>query len=304
MVFTVDKKQGEIDKELRVHQFDHGQPVGLLWSVPIYYDSSIPMPIIKQDRIIFLRPETQSYSSYDLYGKNQFHVNLVKDIKWNHEMVLQHLSNDQAQYLVGMESADLSNRKNTVLYRIDDKTEPIRLGSLPVTIPYKSTITNDQFAIIGTRAEKIISDQIPYLLIGNLGMLNDITEIRLDGIPREIIWHSNNIYLIYKDHYATATQMNNYRLDLKYFNHLFYVVNSFSIGQYLYFLGARNFNVSRTAIEYSGIELIELNVNSQSMSTYSLYGGSTSKIQLKKGIGQNEYFLRIDNRVIQFRIDH
>ena len=98
--------------------------------------------------------------------------------------------------------------------------------------------------------------------------------------------------------------MNNYRLDLKYFNHLFYVVNSFSIGQYLYFLGARNFNVSRTAIEYSGIELKELNVNSQSMSTYSLYGGSTSKIQLKKGIGQNEYFLRIDNRVIQFRIDH
>ena len=157
-----------------MHQFDHGQPVGLLWSVPIYYDSSIPMPIIKQDRIIFLRPEAQSYSSYDLYGENQFHVNLVKDIKWNHEMVLQHLSNDQAQYLVGMESADLSNRKNTVLYRIDDKTEPIRLGSLPVTIPYNSSITNDQFAIIGTRAEKIISDQIPYLLIGNLGMLNDI----------------------------------------------------------------------------------------------------------------------------------
>ncbi|MEC9456005.1 MAG: hypothetical protein VX537_01110, partial [Candidatus Neomarinimicrobiota bacterium] len=29
VVFTVDKKQGKIDKELRVHQFDHRQPVGL-----------------------------------------------------------------------------------------------------------------------------------------------------------------------------------------------------------------------------------------------------------------------------------
>ena len=304
MVFTVDKKQGKIDKELRVHQFDHRQPVGLPWSVPIYYDSSIPVPIIKQNRIIFLRPETQSYSSYDLYGENQFHFNLVKDIKWNHEMVLQYLSNDHAQYLVGMESADLLNRENTVLYQLDDEMKAIRLGSLPITIPYKSSITNDQFAIIGTRAEKIISDQIPYLLISNLGILNAITEIPLDGIPREIIWHTNNIYLIYKDHYVTATKMNNYRLEPKYFNHPFYAVNSFAINQYLYFLGARGFNVSRTAIEYSDIELIELSVNSKSMSTYSLYDGSTSKIQLKKGKGQNEYFLTTDNRVIQFKIEH
>ena len=40
------------------------------------------------------------------------------------------------------------------------------------------------------------------------------------------------------------------------------------------------------------------------MSTYSLYDGSTSKIQLKKGKGQNEYFLTTDNRVIQFKIEH
>ena len=303
-VFSINEiKQGP-NNYVMVHMIQEGQTVGDPWTIPLDHDAGIPSVKMIRNQIVLLKPETQSYEVYSPDGSDSKYINLFNNRRMNHELILLHLQGNDNHYLLGMRSPELSAVDNTVLFQLKSDMNPEPVIELPMTIPYLGAISpKNSIAVLGTRKHSTDFRQLPLLIIGSLDDPGQWVEVTLDKMPRDVFWHKNKIYLIFKDHLEMGSGDDNYRLVKKYFPNPFFPVKSLSTNNTIQLIGSPSLDISESGMIYSGVSFIKYDSISDSFTQKTLTKVSSKILRVLQGNNQNELFIQLDKQFIQFRVE-
>ena len=300
VVLTKDDVPNKSDQKLYVYYFDNERNSPSPWSVPLYFDASIPESKVLNDKIIFLRPESQMYSVYGFDGSSEANYSLYDIDEWNHEKKLIYLDNSDNHYIIGMRSPVFDEVKNVSLFKINLSNGHQFLFDLNLSIPYFGSISDEgQFAIVGTRGLSKDYTQTPFLLIGTKA--NKLNEIQLSILPRQILWLNQTLFLIDDSQILFITGQYENKLKQEMFGHPINSIYSFTLFNSVFTVGAQTMDVSKTGVQYSNIILYEFNEKTGSLTHHSLTKETSSQFKVTQ-IDQ-DFYLHSDEKTIHYRIE-
>ena len=286
------------------------QPVSLngnkdpSWKIDIPYDSGKPETILSNDRIFFLWPGSQTYSIYHMDGNKTGQFDLFEKSPWDHEKRLMPIYHGTDLYLLGMYSADLSFSENVHLFQIDPSFEPDHISSIPLTVPYHTSISpGKMIAIVGTRNDPASLDQDPYLSIFPLNGQASISTIRLHRLPAYLLSLQDQVILIFKDRIQAYSPYVITDPTVTLLDRTFYTQGLINTGKTVIILAAGEIIAGQTGALYSNISLLTYDTDSNSVSEQNISNNSYSKVHLTYLKDSSDLYVQLDNSVYHYKID-
>ncbi|MFQ6678683.1 MAG: hypothetical protein ACE5D0_10260 [Fidelibacterota bacterium] len=298
-IITSDFSQ---EKPLSIRILDNNGKTNLLPQINRPLDTGIPKILILNQKLLLMRPENQQIQFYHIDGSLSDVFDLFVEKSWDHEKQIFSTRDVQHNlYLLGMKSADLNNSLNVSLFKMENK--PIWLLDIPLTVPYYFSMSNkNMIAIVGTIGVSNTYEQVPILIFLDQNQQNINEPVELKKLPQKTLWVGDKYFLIYRDRIIIySSEINRQPNEIK-FNSPINPFEAFAINESVFIVSSREIGADQEGNFYSSIDLVEFNQTTHSISSVPLQDGPIRKVEYFPSGRTNDFYLRLDSQLVQFRI--
>jgi len=283
---------------------DDGGKVKAFKTIHKPFDEGIPTILFADSDILLIKPEEQIILVYPIDGSKESEYHLFDKPSWSHEKRIIFSKNSHGQYfLLGMRSADLKNSQNVTLFKMVD--QPKLLAELPLTVPYHFTISDKNIsAMIGTKSISGNRKQKPFLILLNKSKAIIHRPLELNQLPQKTIWVRDKLFLIYRDHlivYDSNAQLIPQKVK---FSSQIFPFEVFSSETSVFIVSGNGIEADQKGNVYSLIDLVEYNIETHFVSVHTLQDGPIRKVEYFPSEATNAFYLRLDNKLVQYRISN
>lgn len=272
-------------------------------AINIPNDRSIPRQIISENHILFLQPENQSYSVYDLIGEKQSDNSLFNNDYWSHEQSLLHSEYKGNHFLLGMETPFYHRDPNNVaLFSLNETTFiSERIRTIPLSKPdFFSISKNGLFAIIGSSRQSSNTPQSFFLLLLELNDPKNLTDIPLIERPKFIQWNDEKLYLIQSNQIYIIDSATIHAPLILPFTNQFHPIQSFVHDRSVFIFGSKEIKVGQDGLKYQSIIVME--VDGEKLIEHIITNEIYDEIRLVPSVSGTDYFIQADTNLFHFII--